>query len=271
MVNLNVVKSADRQYVFLGMSNKIRYSIIITNTGTSKAIYTKLRDFLGEGACFIPGSMTINGCKQNVLGLDYDISLGAIPPGGNTIISFEVKITPGANISQITNQAVVIYCDEEGNVGEVVSNLLVLPVIKISVCIQKTADKTKVMVGEVISYSVMIRNESNLPIENVIFYDEVSPSLEILPGTVMINMTPQFIVDFTNGLDLGTLQPHSSVVVSFQAQVISYPIGGIITNCARVEYEYTVILADVPEPIVSIGEACSDLVKTCVVNETITC
>lgn len=269
MVNLSVVKQADRTYILSGLSNKIRYSIVITNTGDTTATNVKLKDYLGEGACFVPGTMTINGCKQDVIGLNYTINIGAIPPNESVLLTFDAQILPQAKISQLTNQAVVTYCDETGNMKEVLSNLLVVPVINLNVCIQKTVDKTQALIGEVISYSIMISNRSNIAINNATFIDEVSAGLEILPASVMINGIPQYIGDLSHGMSLGTLAPNSSQIVSFQGEVISYPTGGIITNCAMVEYDYTVMQLNIPTT--SIGEACSNQVYTTIVNKTVSC
>lgn len=266
---LNVIKSADKSYIFCGMSNKIKYSIIITNNGTTPANCVKVKDVLSPGLCLIPHSIMINGCQQNVLSLENGVTIGSIPPGGNTILTFDVEVPMDAMLTQVENQAMVTYCDGNGVILTAISNNLIIPVYKIFVCITKTAEQKEVLIGEVINYSILIRNESNLPIDNAILYDDLPTSLKLLPGTVMVNLASKQVMDFSTGLLIGTIPPHAGVVVSFQAQVINYPSGGVIENTARVEYNYTIIENNIPNT--SEGEACSCKVVTEVINDMITC
>lgn len=266
---LNVVKSADKSYIFCGISNKIKYSIIITNTGTTPVNCVKVKDVLAPGVCLVPGSIVINGCQQNVLGLENGVTIGSIPPGGNTILTFDVEVAMDAMINQVANQAIVTYCDGSGTTQTAISNNLIIPVYKIFVCTTKATEQKEVLVGGVINYSILVRNESNLPIDNVILYDDLSPSLKLLPGTVLVNLVPQFIADLSMGLPLGTIPPQAGVMVSFGAQVINYPAGGLIENTARVEYEYTIVENTILNT--SVGESCSCKVITRVINDIITC
>lgn len=269
MANIEVVKYADREYIFCGLSNKVRYFIMISNKGTTGVTNVKVTDSLSEGLRFVPGSMNINGCQQNYLGIGYPISVGNIAPGGNTIVSFEAEVLACPDINEVTNQATVTYTDEIGNVVTVMSNVVTLPVIRINVCMKKTIGKSQVIIGEVVSYSIMIRNQSNIDIDQVIFVDDVASSLQVLPGTVMVNGIPKYTTDLSQGINLGTLTAKSSIVVTFQAEVISYPTGGIITNCAKVDYDYTIMQGSTP--VTSIGTSCSNLVGLKVLNKTINC
>lgn len=266
---LEVVKSADKSYIFRGVSNQLKYSIIITNTGDTAANCVKVKDVLYPGVYLIAGSISINGCKQNVMGLEHGVAIGSIPAGGNTVLSFDVEVSMDAMLTQIENQAVVTYCDELGNVLTATSNNLIIPIYKISVCTTKTVEQEEVLVGEVLNYSILVRNEGNLPINEATLYDELPSHLTLLPGTVLINLVPQYVTDLSSGLLLGTIAPHAGIIVSFQAQVMSYPSGGVIENSARVEYEYTIIENGMPNT--SIGESCSCKVRTQIVNDRITC
>lgn len=268
MVSLEVTKSADRNYIFYGLSNRIKYIITITNTGTETAKFVKFRDILGEGLRFIPGTFTLNECKQGVLRVDKFITLGQIPPGGNLVITFDVELREGIDLAEAINQAEVTYCDGM-QVETVLSNLLIIPIIKLDVCIQKTVDKCKANVGDVVAYSIQVRNKSNLPINNVILYDNLPAELQILPGTVLIDLKPQYIGDLSQGILLGTINAFASVLLSFQAKIMQYPPNGLLINTARVEYEYSIVIDGVVTT--SVGEACTDPVITKVCNKVITC
>ena len=158
MINLQVSKTASTSYIFLGTSNRIRYSIIITNLGYEVATSIKVKDILSSNASFVSGSLIVNGCRKGGYSCNGVIAIGSIPPGGNTIISLEVEVqTPGA-IQEVTNQALVTYLYSADIMGSDESNLLITPIINIAVCLYKTVDKYMAEVGDILSYTVFIRN-----------------------------------------------------------------------------------------------------------------
>ena len=269
MVELNVSKSADRSYVFLGASNVIKYSIVIENVGDAKAIFVKVKDIMSKGAIYVPGTFAVNGCKLDVINIKKDINVGSINPGGNILVTFNVRVVIYNPPTEIINQAIVTYCDEACEVMVVESNESVIPVINVNVCAQKTVDKNCTCIGDTISYSVLIRNNGNINIDNVVFYDELSPSVELIPASVFVNMSPQYIDSFNGGLALGTINAYSSLIINFQVIVISLPITAEITNTGRIEFSYTILDNEIP--VTSMGDTCTNEVITKVKNIVISC
>lgn len=269
MVELKVTKSADKSYVFFGVSNKIKYSVIITNVGDVKATCVKLKDIISKGAYFIPGTFAINGCCQDVFKLDNDISVGAIQPGSNILVTFDVEVAPYNPATEIINQAVVTYCGGDGTVKTAYSPQLIIPVIKINMCIKKTVDKYIANVGEILNYSVLIRNDSNINIDNIVFFDSLSTSVELLPASVLINLEPQYIESFNEGVPLGSLNAYSSTIISFQVKIILMPELSTIKNTGRIEFSYTI--SDNGIPVTSFGDSCSNQVITKVNSSSWTC
>lgn len=263
---VNVVKRADKSYLFCGLSNRIKYSIIVTNTGECPINCVKVKDVLAPGMCVIAGSITVDGCCKSTANLEHGITIGSISPGGNTIVTFDVEVAMHKKLKQIENQAKVLYCDEKGTVETVYSNKLIVPVYKIWVGITKMSDKKVVYIGEVITYTLLVRNESNIPIDDVIIYDILPQELRFLPGTVISNSENSNIEE---GINIGTLQPYSGSIVSFQVQVISYPTSGIIENSGIVKYAYTI--HDGNTEIISTGEAWSCMQRIEVINQVMPC
>ncbi|MBW6409253.1 DUF11 domain-containing protein [Clostridium weizhouense] len=269
MVELKVTKSADKSYVFFGISNVIKYSVVITNIGDTKATCVKLRDVISKGGYFIPGTFTVNGTCQNVFGIDNDINIGSINPGSNTLVTFDVEVVKFNPPTELINKAIVTYCDENNNIITVESPEVIIPVIKINVAMKKTVDKCIAKVGEVLSYSVLIINNSNIKIDDVVFYDELPMEVELFPASVLINLEPQYIENFNEGIALGRLNPYSSIIVNFQVKIVSLPELSVIKNMGRIEFNYTIL--DNQIPITSLGDTCSNEVMTKVFNSTWTC
>lgn len=269
MVELKVTKSADRSYVFLGISNRIKYSIVITNIGDEKATGIKIRDINSKGAYFILGTFMINGCNYDIINIDEDISIGSINPGANTLISFDVEITKCNPPTEIRNKAIVSYCNSDHKKVIVESEEVIIPVVNINTYIKKMVDKSTTRIGEILSYSLIIRNTSNINIDNVIFYDYLPTSVELLPASVLVNLEPQYVENLSGGIGLGTINPYSSVVVSFQVKVVSLPEPALIKNTGKIEFSYTIL--DNGISITSLGEGCSNQVITRVINDGWVC
>ncbi|MGG7178576.1 hypothetical protein ACQPU1_13325 [Clostridium paraputrificum] len=264
MINLKVTKFADRNYLFIGFSNRVRYSIIIENQGDESANSVRVSDILSRGAFVVPGTITINGCRQNKQFCCEPISIGSIGPGESAIVSMVVEVNASCPPLSIVNRAIVSYFDNQGNKLSVQSNELVLPVYNLSVCIIKSVDKVVAKVGEVLSYSVLIRNTGNVDISDVTFFDQLPENLLLLPSTVLINSVPQFIDDLGIGIDLGTIVAGGNVVISFQAEILPLPKSSVVTNVANIDFSYTV--NDGGILITSTGESISNPVTTKLLN-----
>ncbi|MBW6409251.1 DUF11 domain-containing protein [Clostridium weizhouense] len=265
---LSVSKIADRSYMFIGISNKIRYSIVITNTGNERVNSIKVNDILSKGACFIPGTLTLNGCRKEEL-KNQIINIGYMDPEESIIISFDAKVNPNCPPDYVSNKAVVTYMDNYNNSMKVESNEVVTPVINIDVCLKKSVDKKVATVGEIISYFILIRNNSNVNITEVMFYDELSECLNLLPSSVFIGETPQYIDTFNGGINLGTINANSSITISFQAEVLCRPKPSTITNVASVDYYYTI--SDNGINVTSTGESTSNCATTKILSSNCCC
>lgn len=272
MVNLRITKSSNVSYLFLGASNRIIYSLVIENLGDSKATCVRVKDILEENARIIPDTVKVNGCADDVLLCDMSISVGNIEPGGNSIITYEVEVSKKCIKSSIANKAVVSYCDNECgkscNKFVEESNLLVVPIIDIDVKLKKSVDKVCAKVGEILSYTMIIRNDSNIILDDVVLNDKISSDLELYPASVLINGVPQYLENLNN-INLGSLNPYSSIIVQFKGKVLRMPENNTIKNEATLTFEYTVLENGIE--IESEGTACSNQVCTRILERYYCC
>ena len=259
MINLSVQKLANKSFLLLPASNIIRYSIIITNTGDEDARFVKVRDMLSKGVSIIPSSIVVDGCPQSNCRCSDSIFVGTVRAGGNVIVTFDVKVCENTLLESVSNRAVVTYIDSTNQIFSVESNESVVAIINLKICAKKSVDKLRARVGETLTYSVLIRNDSTVPLTNVLFFDELEANLSLVAGSIRINSIPQ-AGNSLNGLPLGTINPHSSILVSFEATINDIVRLSTIRNTASITYEYTVI--DNGVPVVSTAETTSNCVRT---------
>lgn len=269
MVELNVVKSANRGYVFVGLSNIINYSVIIKNIGDETALNVKLREVISEEVYFVEGTFKVNGCKLNIKNISNYINIGSINSGANAVITYSVEVSKYFKLDEVVNKVIVSYCDKEGNNKSIESKSVIIPVIKVNACAQKNVDKCIVSVCDEMSYTVTIRNIGNINIDNVRFIDKLSPYVELLPASISINVDSEILENITCGAKLGTIKPNSSVIIEFRLKVISMPDMGYIDNAGKFSFSYTVM--DNGTPITSIGESFTNRVRTKVIERVLKC
>lgn len=269
MINLEIFKTADKNYVLASSKDRIKYFVSIKNIGDSKATDVRIRDIISKGVCFILGTFSVNNCKWEVNNIDNYIRIGDIDPGATTIITFEVQIIDRFLINEVVNKVVVSYHGDNCEVHHVESNKVTIPVIKISICAQKKSDKNSVCIGEIITYTISLKNNGNIDINDVVFYDCLSDNVELLPGSIIIDLIEKNVKSLDEGLYIGTIEPNSSVIIIFKVRVTSMPKYKYIENIGRFEFSYSVLnnLID----ITSIGESVTNKVKINVKDCLITC
>ena len=95
-------------------NDTVGYTLSIENMSSITLSGLVLSDILGPGLTYIPGTMTLNGtpyaddaAPATLFPLDAGgITLGALPAGASTIITFEVTIASGAS-GTLTNTAIL--------------------------------------------------------------------------------------------------------------------------------------------------------------------
>lgn len=260
MVKLQVTKTADVTYLFYPSNNTIKYSIIVTNIGDEVAYSIKVRDLISQQVYINLDSIKLNGCTQGGYNLTSGISIGSLNPGANSIISFEIYIDKNNIPNNIYNKALVSYLDCQNNVFTVESNELAIPIINIDVCTSKKVDKKVAQIGDVLEYYILIKNNSTIAINDVIFYDIMSSCGQIIPSSVIIGSKVRFLSNLNNGVNIGTINANSSLVITFQVAVTCMCSPSTMSNVAKLNYSYTIL--DNGVPVTSIGESTSNTVLT---------
>lgn len=268
MISLEITKTADKAYLFFLNEKIIKYSIAIKNAGNEIANDVKLLDEISKYAYIDEETVTINGCHYSNQNNKKVVFIGSIKPGETTIVSFDVYIEENHIPEVVKNKAIVTYCDNNGNQITSKSNEVITPVIKLDVCLTKTVDKSVAMVGELLSYYILIRNNSNIDITDVILTDILKGNATIIPASVMIGSKVMYLSNISN-VDIGTINAKSSLVITFQVKIESMCHATIISNIANVDYSYTVVDSGIP--IVSIGEATSNKVITKILENKCEC
>lgn len=233
---IQVVKSASTTNLTVG--DTFNYSIQINNTGNIAASVT-LTDPIPAGAVFSTNSVIINGVPTPGVSPATGISLGSIPANSSTTVTFVATVTSLPDSRQLTNQAVgsFSYTLPSGRTiaGFSSSNTITIPVSLPNVTVVNSDNAEYGVVGDVIRYTSVIRNNGTVAVNNVVYVNPLPPNTPFVPGSVIVNGTSFPLSNPTAGIPIGTLAPGAEVTVTFEV-TITMPIPSQINNQSTVSF-----------------------------------
>ncbi|MCD1257364.1 DUF11 domain-containing protein [Paenibacillus athensensis] len=234
---LTAVKTSLTPEALLGQP--IVYVVTVTNNGNVAAAVTVI-DPLPAGTAFVPNSALLAGVPLAGADPASGLPLGVLPAGASVAVSFQVLLQSAPGALQLANQATAQFAfrtpDGRTVNGALLSNTLVLPVRQLSVQVAKSLDRAYTFVGDTITYSVTIGNESALPLDDVVLTDTLPAEMAFVTGSVTVDRVHWPADASDNGIALGTLAPGAARVVSFQARVTAFPPDGQVMNRALVTF-----------------------------------
>lgn len=276
---LEVNKSSNKTVSYPG--DTIRYTIVISNTGTDSAVNINFFDTIPTNTTFVSNSLKINGITQIGQGPN-GISIPNINKNEQTTVSFDVLVSDSiVNPTTIVNISQVIYSTNGVSARDVTdSNILSTPIrLQPSLSkISKIPSKYFGSNGENITYTIIIPNTSSITANNVILKDTIPNGVNYQIGSVVINGTPNTNADIRTGINLGNLIGGSVTTVTFD--VIITTIVGSVINSANVSYEdpslagvvyyneSLEVITTIPNAIISSIKTVNPSIMT--INDTIT-
>lgn len=98
--------------------------------------------------------------------------------------------------------------------------MLVIPVSSPDVTVVKSSPAIDAVVGDVITYTVVITNNGITEVNNVIMVDPVPIGTIFVTGSVTVEGVPRPSANPNSGINVGTIEEGTSVAVTFQVQVV---------------------------------------------------
>jgi uncharacterized repeat protein (TIGR01451 family) len=105
----------------------------------------------------------------------------------------------------------------------------------------KTVDKAVTYVGDVLTYTVNIKNTGDAPSDSTTFFDTPPAGTSFVAGSVVVNGVAQPAANPINGVPVGSVAQGATTTVRFQARVNTLPASpapATYVNSARWDYDY---------------------------------
>ena len=235
----NTIKTADRKVTTKG--EVITYTLTFKNTGSTNVNNVRVTDVLDSALQFETGSITVNGASRPNDTLS-SINVGTLAPNETATITFKALVidnTPKDIPNNFTVKYDYIVDPNKAPVNnETTSNTVIVRNLGPKLEITKTGNTTGAIVGDIVRYTLTIKNLGDINTTNVIVKDPLTPELQFV-GNVTLNGSP-INGNIVNGINIGSLAVNQSDTLSFDAKVISVPFDGVITNTATANYQYNV-------------------------------
>ncbi|WP_372632778.1 hypothetical protein, partial [Cohnella sp.] len=123
--------------------------------------------------------------------------------------------------------------------------------------VTKSVDAEVAEIGQILTYTVVISNSGTTSANAMFLLDGLPNDTVFVPGSITVN-GESVPGDPVAGISLGTLAPDESIVVTYQALVVSLPENGLISNQAEVVFEYQ----SIPGGEINVGDIPSNVVVT---------
>ncbi|MGL6104787.1 DUF7507 domain-containing protein, partial [Romboutsia sp.] len=253
-----MVKIGNPSYVKVG--DTLTYTIGMKNTGNTTANNVIFTDTIAAGTTFVTNSVILNGIAQ--IGANPDpnfppftgVFVGNIGAGSSSTVVFKVTVDTVPLGGTIPNDSTVNYLftvDPQvpnGAVGSGNSNTLNTPVKQATIDyvngggFTKSGDPGYVQIGDVITYTIGLKNTGNVAANNVVFTDTTPAGTDFIANTVTVNgiVQPGISPQPPTGVPVGTINPNVISTITFKVRVNSIPITGTIPNTGTTRFTYIV-------------------------------
>ncbi|WP_449601318.1 DUF7507 domain-containing protein [Paenibacillus sp. Marseille-Q9583] len=219
-----VVKGADRTAATVG--DTITYSLNVTNTGNLIANVV-ITDTIPNGAVFVPNSVLVNGVPQPGSDPSNGLNIGAVAPGSTVTVTITLQVTVASLPSpqQLVNQASATFSftppDGRLLTGTSLSNVLIIPVSSPDVSVVKSTTSIDAVVGDIITYTIVVTNLGISPVNNVIMVDPIPAGSQFVTGSITVDGTPRPNGSPASGIAIGTIAAGASSTITFQVKVVA--------------------------------------------------
>ncbi|MGL5329461.1 MAG: hypothetical protein ACRDD7_09335 [Peptostreptococcaceae bacterium] len=231
-LELDIVKEVDK--VVAQEFDLLVYTVTITNK-LKKRIRKDMifREFIPFNTTLIKDSIKVHGA------IDYEdismrdeivLNLGKDLLNDSIVIIFQVEINNNALGSVMSIASVKI-----GKI-EINSNMVETQIVK--PLFYKICDKSKITLGDEITYTIIIDNSLSLgDINNLIIHDLLQPEVIYEPKSIKIDEESLNYLNINEVMKIGNINKGEIRSLTFKCKVNGYPKEGIILNKLILEYE----------------------------------
>ncbi|MGL5152441.1 MAG: hypothetical protein ACRC7N_17935, partial [Clostridium sp.] len=239
------LKSVDKGNASIG--DVVTYTLVLKNTGNVAATNVTVKDTIPTGTTYVNNSLTVNG-TNNAGNIQTGINIGTLNPNQVATVIFKVLVGTTITVNPIPNTANVSYGFTAGTLPKnesyesntVQTQVNIATIDNGSGGLTKSVTKDYAKIGDVLTYTFVLKNTGNVDANNIVLVDTVPYATSFVTGSVIVNGVSNGTATPASGIPVGTINPGAQKTVSFDVTVITLPTSNPILNIGYVGFNYTV-------------------------------
>lgn len=267
----NMSKSVDK--VFATVSDVLTYTIVFNTTGNITSDNIVLIDTIPNDTTFITDSITLNGTTVigSTVAPPSGFTIGSVAPNTTTTVTFQVSVNtipspnPIPNVASVSGDFLVDEINLDTNPLGINSNITSTTINFSSITSTKAVNKTASGVGDVLTYTIALKNNGNTSSINVVFSDTIPNDTTFEANSLTQNGSAVTGSPEPPGVTLNNIAPGATLTVAFRVKVNTIPSPNPIPNSATTEFDYNIDITTTPN-IVGSGSSNTNIVLTNVNN-----
>lgn len=237
--NLKVTKSTCEKVVKVG--DIFEYEIALENCGNIMIKDLTIQDDLPES--FEVVEIKVDGVVESgdiILGIPIN-NLGV---SKKRLITLKLKVISDLdeiykNVINVKGFVVADSMQPPTEINESAEDNFGIKVFNPIITLTKSASKQFAVVGEIITYEIVVTNTGDVQLNDIIIKDQLNESLKFVCGTIYVNDIKYDRFDIEDGIKIIKLPINENVVIKFNAKIIS-ATGGLVTNKSNATYCYVI-------------------------------
>ncbi|BCN32026.1 DUF11 domain-containing protein [Anaeromicropila herbilytica] len=143
---------------------------------------------------------------------------------------------------QVVNECRVDYSyrlsmDSYSISKSIISNTVSTQIIMDQLEVHKRVNKDVTFAYDILTYTILIQNNSNVKIKNAYFYDDIPTRLKYIKNSFLVNGNIIECINLNKGIYIGDVYPNQCIDIKFKVLVLPQQQGEI-RNTALVKYDY---------------------------------
>lgn len=210
------------------VESPINYSLVVLNNGPSPASNVVVTDTLPNGIDTNPNSITVAPSQgtYSIAGNIVTINLGALDVNNRATIDIQVIPTTDGTF---TNTAVVTSEDLDSNTNNNSDSATTFVVTAADVSIVKTASSQQVILGDNVTYTLLVKNQGPSTATNITVLDYLPPNVDLISVSQSQGTHDTSVDPLT--FHIGSLSVNGSATIEI---VVKPKLEGMYTNTAFV-------------------------------------
>ncbi len=215
----------------------ITYTLLVNNPNSGTLSNVRIEDTLPTGLIYQTGTAKLNNVLLNTSqvsnsGNNLVIDLANIPANTVWTVSYQVNVTTAAPVGNAINRATVIS-DTATSTQAQASVAITAPILPL--LLSKQANTSNAKIGDLIRFTLAVKNENSVTINNTKIKDILPLGLSYMAGSAQLNNNP-ISADTSNGLafSLGNIPASTTWTVIYDATLTNTVNSNTVTNQASV-------------------------------------